>query len=223
MGAISSGPRFRNVPRAGELNRGHVVHHLLVRKSVPVASAVFVACLAVAGSHLAVAKARIAGDPPLLVPWSRVGDIALGAPRARVEREYGSAGHGYHVLVRNRDHVQGYYLLHRTKVGVTFDGSRVEEISFSTPYYRTKNGFGVGSTIPLGPCHTTARYRCEHRWHGFVWNEWNRDKPCGCWTKAGLGEQSLPLTTTNFLKPWFFINMRHGRVDGFYFALKFVD
>jgi hypothetical protein len=223
MRAISSGPRFKNVPRAGELNRGHLVHHLLVRKSVPVASAVFVACLAVAGSHLAVAKASSAGDPPLLVPWSRVGDIALGEPRARVEQEYGSAGHGYHVLVRNRDHVQGYYLLHGTKVGVTFDRGRVEEISFSTPYYRTKNGFGVGSTIPLGPCHTTARYRCEHRWHGFVWNEWNRDKPCGCWTKAGLNAQSLPLTTANFLKPWFFINMRHGRVDGFYFALKFVD
>jgi hypothetical protein len=126
-------------------------------------------------------------------------------------------------LVGNRDHAQGYYLLHGTKAGVTFDGGRVEEISFSTPYYRTKNGFGVGSTIPLGPCHTTARYRCEHRWHGFLWNEWNRDKPCGCWTKAGLREQSLPLTTANFLKPWFFINMRHGRVDGFYFALKFVD
>jgi hypothetical protein len=196
---------------------------LVVRKSVLPASAVFVACLAVAGSHLAVAKARGAGDPPLLVPWSRVGDIALGEPRARVEREYGSAGHGYHVLVGNRDHVQGYYLLHGTKVGVTFDGGRVEEISLSTPYYRTKNGFGVGSTIPLGPCHRTARCRCEHRWHGFVWNKWNRDKPCGCWTKAGLGEPSLPLTTTNFLKPWFFINMRHGRVDGFYFALKFVD
>jgi hypothetical protein len=190
---------------------------------MPVASAVFVACLAVAGSHLPVAKARSAGDPPLLVPWSRVGDIALGEPRRHVEREYGSAEHGYHVLVGKRDHVQGYYLLHGTKVFVTFDGGRVEEISFSTPYYRTKIGFGVGSTIPLGPCHRTARYRCEHRWHGFVWNEWNREKPCGCWTKAGLSQQSLPLTTANFLKPWFFINMRHGRVDGFYFALKFVD
>lgn len=212
-----------NVPRAGELNGGHFVHHVVVRKSVLLASAVFVACLAIAGSPPAVAKARSAGDPPLLVPWSRVGDIALGEPRARVEREYGSAGHGYHVLVGNRDHVQGYYLLHGTKVHVTFTSGRVEEISFSTPYYRTKNGFGVGSTIPLGPCHRTARYRCEHRWHGFVWNEWNRDKPCACWTKAGLGEQSLPLTTTNFLKPWFSIYMRHGRVNGFYFALKFVD
>jgi hypothetical protein len=30
-------------------------------------------------------------------------------------------------------------------------------------------------------------------------------------------------TTTNFEKPWFFIYMRHARVDSFYFALKFVD
>jgi hypothetical protein len=191
-----------------------------MRKSVPVASAVFVACLAITGSHLAAAKAHSAGDPPLLVPWSRVGDIALGESQARVERKYGDAGHGYHVVVGN---AQGYYLLHRSKVWVTFAGGRVEEISFSTPYYRTKNGLGVGSAIPLGPCHRTAKSRCEHRWHGFVWNEWNRDKPCGCWTKVGLGARSLPLTTANFLKPWFFINMRHGHIHSFYFALKFVD
>jgi hypothetical protein len=194
-----------------------------MRKRVLLTSAVVVACLAVAGSHLGVATASSAGDPPLLVPWRGIGAIALGEPQARVEREYGTAGHGYHALGGNRDHAQGYYLLHGTKVGVTFSGGRVEEISFSTPYYRTKNGFGVGSAIPLGPCHRTARYRCEHRWHGFVWNEWNRDKPCGCWTKAGLGKQSLPLTTANFLKPWTFINMRHRRVDSFYLALKFVD
>jgi hypothetical protein len=194
-----------------------------MRRIVPVASAVFVSCLAFAGSNLALAHARSAGDPPRLVPWSKVGDISLGEPRARVEQEYGSVGHGYHVLFGSRGHVQGYYLLHGTKVHVTFDGGRVAEIGFSTPYYRTTSGFGVGSTIPLGPCHRTAKYRCERRWHGFVWNEWSREKLCGCWTKAGLGRQSLPLTTANFLKPWFFINMRHGRVASFYFALKFVD
>jgi len=40
---------------------------------------------------------------------------------------------------------------------------------------------------------------------------------------VGLGKQSLALTTENFLKPWAFIYIRYGRVDGFYFALKFVD
>jgi hypothetical protein len=33
---------------------------------------------------------------------------------------------------------------------VTFDAGRVSAVSFDTPYYRTKSGFGVGSGIPLG-------------------------------------------------------------------------
>jgi hypothetical protein len=162
-------------------------------------------------------------DPPLLVPWNRIGNIALGEPRARVEREYGSVGHGFHVIQRYGNNVQGYYRVHRSQVVVTYYGERVGELIFGTPYYRTTSGFGVGSRIPLGPCHKTAEYKCEHRWHGFVWNEWIREKPCSCWTKVGLGRRSLPLTVDNFLKPWFFIDIRHGRVDSFYFALKFVD
>jgi hypothetical protein len=164
-----------------------------------------------------------ASDPPVFVPWRRIGDIALGESKARVEHEYGSEGRGFHVLQRYGDAVQGYYRLHGSQVLVTFYGSRVGELGFDTPYYRTKGGFGVGSTIPLGPCHRTATYRCEHRWHGFVWNEWAREKSCSCWTKVGLSKQSLPLTTANFLKPWFFIYISRGRVDGFYLALKFVD
>lgn len=162
-------------------------------------------------------------DPPILVPWHRVGDISLGEPRAHVEREFGSIGHGFHVLQHYRDTVQGYYVLHGSEVGVTFYGSRVGELAFATPYYRTADGFGVGSRILLGPCHRTAQFRCEHRWHGFLWDEWNGGKLCSCWTKAGLGNVSLALTTANFEKPWFFIYVRHGRVDGFYFALRFVD
>jgi hypothetical protein len=173
-----------------------------------------------ADAHLAAAKRS---DPPLLVLWSRVGNIVLGEPRARVEREYGSAGHGYHVVAPITGGTQGYYVLHGAAVGVNFEGGRVAEINFGTPYYRTKSGFGVDSTIPLGPCHKTATHRCEHRWHGFVWNEWVREKPCGCWTKVGLGKQSLPPTVDNFLKPWSFIYIRHGRINGFLFSLKFVD
>jgi hypothetical protein len=153
-----------------------------------------------------------ATDPPILVPWNRVGDIWLGEPRARVEREYGI----------EREPL-GYYRLHGSRVFVTFGNRSVTSIDFLTRYYRTKSGFGVGSIVPLGPCHRTATKSCEHRWHGFVWNEWNRDKPCGCWTKVGLGKQSLPVTTANFLKPWFFIYSRRGRVTEFYFSLKFVD
>jgi hypothetical protein len=162
-------------------------------------------------------------DPPLLVPWSRIGDITLGEPRTRVERAYGSVGHGYHVVQRYGDTVEGYYRLHGSRVGVTFYGRRVGELGFETPYYRTKSGFGVGSRIPLGPCHRTATNPCEHRWRGFLYNVRLRENPCNCWVKVGLGARSLPVTGTNFSKPWFFIYLRRGRVTGFYFALRFVD
>jgi hypothetical protein len=97
-------------------------------------------------------------------------------------------------------------------VQVGFDRGRVSTIWFSTPYYRTNGGFGVGAAIPRG-----------HVWHGFVWNSWNKDQPCNCWTKVGLGAKSLPATGKNFLKPWFFIYTSRGRVSYFYFASRFVD
>jgi hypothetical protein len=149
---------------------------------------------------LLVLAALMRPDPPLLVPWNRVGDITLGEPRSRVEREYGHSA-------------SGSYRLHGGRLDVTFYGGRVGAIGLDTPYYRTKSGFGAGSRIPIGNGH----------WHGFVWNKWVREKPCNCWTKVGLGKRSLPLTVANFGKPWFFINMRHGRVSRFYFDLKFVD
>ena len=157
------------------------------------------------------------------MPWSRVGDIALGEPRVQVEREYGLPGHGFHIIVRQGDFLQGYYVLHGGQLEVIFEGGRVEEIGFGLPYYRTKSGFGVGSRIPLGPCHKTATYHCEHRWHGFLWNEYRRETPCGCWTKVGLGKRSLPISVRDFLGHWFFIYIRHGRVAYFLFASKFVD
>ena len=162
-------------------------------------------------------------DPPLLVPWSRAGDIALGELRGRAEREYGSVGHGFNVLQRYGDTVQGYYRLHSDRVIVTFYGDHVGELKFKTTYYRTKTGFGVGSRIPLGPCHRTATNLCEHHWRGFIYNPTLRVRPCGCWVKAGLGTQSLPANALNFGKPWFFIYLRRGYVTGFHFALEYVD
>jgi len=138
-------------------------------------------------------------DPPVLVPWHKIGDVGLGDPKGRVLREYG------------KEPELGYRL-HDGRIQVGFDSGRVTSIWFSTRYYRTKSGFGVGRRIPAG-----------RRWHGFVWNAWVREKPCSCWVKVGLGKRSLPATADNFLKPWFFINVRRGRVSSFYFASKFVD
>ena len=149
-------------------------------------------------------------DPPVLVPWHRIGNIALGASRESVLREYGPEP-------------DLGYRLHRGRIQVGFDGGRVTSIWFTTRYYRTKSGFGVGSRIPLGQCHRTSSSRCEHHWHGFVWNAWVRERPCSCWVKVGPGSRSLPATLKNFLKPWFFINVHRGRISSFYFASRFVD
>jgi len=173
------------------------------------------------GSDHAASSAR--ADPPLLVPWSRVGDISLGEPRARVEREYGGVGHGFHFLAGSAGLAQGYYRLHGTRVYVTFEAGRVNELEFSTRYYRTKGGFGVGSRIPVGPCHRTATTACEHRWHGFLYNLRLREDPCSCWVKVGTGKRSLPATGENFLKPWTIISVRRGRVVAVFFALRYVD
>ena len=167
--------------------------------------------------------AAVATDPPLLVPWSRIGNLALGEPRARVRQDYDADGHRYHLLARTNGIVQGYYRLHGSRVFVTFQDGRVNELDFTTRYYRTKNGFGVGSRIPLGPCHRASNNRCEHRWHGFVWNAWVRETPCHCWVKVGAGARSLPATAATFGKPWFFIYTRGARAKRFHFALKFVD
>jgi hypothetical protein len=162
-------------------------------------------------------------DPPLLVPWTRIGDIALGERQTRVQREYGSRANEFHLVDRYSGAIYGYYRLHGSKVFLTFDRGRIADIAFTTPYYRTRSGFGVGSRIPLGACHRIATSPCEHRWRGFLYNPRLRENPCRCWVKVGSGRRSLAPTSDNFLKPWFFIYLKHGRVAGFYFALRYVD
>jgi hypothetical protein len=179
------------------------------------------AVLALVGAARPTIMSASSGDPPELVPWSRVGSISLGEARAAVYRDYGAAD--FHVLQRWGNNTQGYFRLHGSRLVVTFYGGHVGEIGFATAYYRTKSGFGVGSKVPLGPCHRTATHSCEHRWHGFLYNEWNKGGPCECWVKIGTGERSLPVAIRNFDNPWFFIYTKRGRVTYFYFALKFVD
>jgi hypothetical protein len=178
-----------------------------------------------AGCSTATTRTHVAAksDPPLLELTGRVGDIRLGEPKTTVESEYGTEGNGFHVTYRNAGAISGYYRLHHGRVLVGFDGERVSELDVRTPYYRTKDGVGIGSRIPLGPCRKTATKTCEHRWHGFLWNAWVRETPCNCWVKVGRGAQSRPVTTKNFMKPWFFVNVRHGRATRFFFAWKFVD
>ena len=162
----------------------------------PVAKAALAGALVVLAA-LATACGSHKSDPPTLVLWRQVGDIRLGEPVAQVKREYGSLDR-----------------IHGGKVTVySYSGGRVTDIRLSTPYYRTKDGFGVGSRVP------SARLRRE----GFVYDAWSHDQPCSCWTKVGFGRMSLPATGKNFLKPWFIIWVKHGRVTAFDFNLKYID
>jgi hypothetical protein len=158
-----------------------------------------------------------ASDPPVLVPWTRVADIRLGESAKRVESEYGKEGS------------RGFYRLHGSRIYVDFENGRVKAVDFSTPYYRTRSGFGVGSRIPYGPCVKTPEpvgaNPCGHRWHGFLRNEFSKEKVCGCWVKVGFGKRSLRPSPAKYygVKPWFFIYIRRGRVASFSFTLHFVD
>jgi hypothetical protein len=40
---------------------------------------------------------------------------------------------------------------------------------------------------------------------------------------VGTEQTSLKLSVTNYGRPWLFINLRHGHVSGFYFALHYID
>jgi len=161
-------------------------------------------------------------DFAIILPWSGIGAIQLDESRKQVAHDYDAVGHRFHVQSRG-DILQGYYTLHGSRVYVTFQDGVVNEIAFTTPYYRTLYGFGVGSRIPLGPCHRTAAKTCEHRWNGFIWNAWVREKPCSCWVKVGDGTRSLPATAANFLKHWTFLDVRHGRVTRIFMSQRFVD
>jgi hypothetical protein len=162
-----------------------------------------------------------ASDPPVLVPWTRVGNIWLGESRTRVEATYGRVKHD---ALGNL-----FYPLHGSKVAITYgdgfyrDAGDVRSIEITTPYYRTRAGFGVGSTIPLGPCHRVAGNRCEHLWHGFIYGPYLKERRCACWVKVGVGPRSLLPVGRNFTKSWFFIYVSHGRVREFYFSAHYID
>jgi hypothetical protein len=138
-------------------------------------------------------------DPPVLVLWKRMGDVRLGELLEPYATEYGPA----------REHrIHGGLI----DVESNFDMSgRINWIYFTTPYYRTKRGFGVGSRFPRA-------WRKAFLWNGIV-----KDKPCNCWVKVGRGARSLPASGTNFGKPWVIVDMSHGRVSGILMSSKYLD
>lgn len=139
-------------------------------------------------------------DPAVLVPWTQVGDVRLGEPFKQVQAEYGREGsRGYRL--------HGGVLM----AGSYVVGARVTVLYLTSRYYRTKSGFGVGSTFP-------------RRWrHAFIYNPTLKESPCHCWVKIGSRKRSLPLRGAKFGIPWVIIDMSHGRVTDILMSSKYVD
>jgi len=114
-----------------------------------------------AGCFSGAVLAASASDPPRIVPWTSIGGIWLGQSRIRVEYVYGS--------LRSAMSPGGYaeYRLHGGRLFITYLRDRVAGITTTSRYYRTSEGLGVGTRIPLGRCHRVSG-RCEYRWRGFT-------------------------------------------------------
>jgi hypothetical protein len=155
-------------------------------RSILTTVAVLVAVCSGAGA----ADGRVAAhDPPRLVPWSLLGNIGLGMSRARIEYSYGRP-------VAGAGSVAHYLGGGNSRIIVLYGSSGVEAIDTKSSYYRTKDGFGVGSHIPLGMCHPST-HGCTFRWRDLTYKtvtnvtggehqegEWGRRWRDGLWTRV---------------------------------------
>jgi hypothetical protein len=81
----------------------------------------------------------------------------------------------------------GHFSVPGGTLSVRFVDRQVSSVWTNSPYFRTSDGIGVGSEIPLGPCIRTANNPCARSWKGFVY------RPplvaamglSGFWTKTG--------------------------------------
>ena len=89
--------------------------------------------------------------------WRKLGDLYLSMPLSAVQYEYGPY-----------DDRRGY----RVKGGSLFLGfksNRVSYIGTDSPAFKTVDGFGVGTYIPLGRCVKTKTNPCAHKWRGLTY------------------------------------------------------
>lgn len=93
------------------------------------------------------------------MPWHAIGNVAIGMSKTRVEYAYGRAA-------RSRAYtVPGGALM------VSYDSLGVGSISTTSSRYRTPDGLGVGSRVPLGPCIRVKQTpTCQHKWKGFTYS-----------------------------------------------------
>lgn len=103
------------------------------------------------------ATATPALDPPRIVRWHVIGNVFLGSDATRVEYTYGE---GKNPLASD------YTTLYRVpgdKLQVIFRRRHVVGVGTTSKRYRTSDGFGVGSFIPL----KRGLHESSYCWEGF--------------------------------------------------------
>lgn len=120
-----------------------------------------------------------ATDPPRIVPWHLIGNIALGMSHRRVERIYGRAVNGN----PPRDTVFWSYR-GRGTISVDYEGPYVEALDTTSPVYTTPGGIHVGTRSPFG----------ARTWRGFTFDrsggpgyeQWQRTQNLGGPVRANV-------------------------------------
>jgi hypothetical protein len=141
-----------------------------------------------AGRHrTSVTLAARAIDPPRIIPWRIIGNVAIGMSRTRVEYVYGHGTPDPIFVGGEIFRVPGGLLK------VAYDShDLVNRIETTSPRYHTRDGIGVGMRIPLGPCRR-VKSRCEYRWRGFTYSG---KEPCCGWFLA-IGKKTYVWLATH--------------------------
>jgi hypothetical protein len=124
--------------------------------------------------------ARGLADPPRIVPWKAIGNVALGMTSTRIHYEYGSARPRLINAGSASVLSDAAYRVPNGWLWVVYSrGGLVSQVGTTSPRYRTPKGIGVGFPIPLGRCHRVAG-GCEYRWQGFRYSA----EPCCGWIRV---------------------------------------
>jgi hypothetical protein len=134
------------------------------RKNVTLLAVVAAVSLVAAAS-----AATRAGDPSVIIPWHKIGNVSMGMQKQAVEYRYGYSKPTFYDSAEYT--VPGGKLIidyGNKRVGFS---NRVISLSTTSPRYKTANGIGVGSTIPLPPCKKVGNL-CLPHWNGFtLWHD----------------------------------------------------
>lgn len=134
-----------------------------------------------------VADARVDGSPSGIDPWRGIDAISIGMSAIRVEYEYGvgrprSINTGTASVGADASYRRGNGWL-----WVGYSNGRVDSVGTTSAAYRTPNGLGVGSKIPLGRCHRIPG-GCKYTWQGF---RYSTEPCCGWYRLFRVGSRSV--------------------------------